>query len=116
MVGGKAEDGSLSLQEKVIREQLQILDTLHGEIKRRSSHMIDINAKFGFLTMMELLMDSNKDEDIDSAIELLTATYVDIPAENLVRRVRRHIISFETQIGERVEHWNSLDFLQWLVK
>ena len=40
--------------------------------------MIDVNAKFGFLTKMELLMDSNKDEDIDSAIELLTATYVDI--------------------------------------
>ena len=53
MVGGNADDGSLSLQEKVIREQLQILDTLHGEIKWRSSHMIDINAKFGFLTMME---------------------------------------------------------------
>ena len=52
-------------------------------------------------------MDSNKDEDIDSAIELLTATYVDISAENLkneVRRVRRHIRSFETQIGEMVGH------------
>ena len=29
-----------------IREQLQIMDTLHGEIKRRTSHMIDVNAKF----------------------------------------------------------------------
>ena len=64
-------------------------------------------------------MDSNKDEDIDSAVELLTATYFDKSAENLkneVRRVRRHIRSFETQIGEMVGHWNSLNLLQCFVK
>ncbi|KAI6648274.1 Zinc finger MYM-type protein 1 [Oopsacas minuta] len=118
MMGEDADDVSLSLQEEVAREQLQIMDTLHGEIKRRTSHMIDVNAKFGFLTKMELLMDSNKDKDIDSAIELLTAIYFDISAENLkneVRRVRRHIRSFEMQTGEMVGHWNSLDLLQWLV-
>ena len=119
MMGEDADDVSLSLQGEVVREQIQKMDTLHGEIKRRTSHMIDVNAKFGFLTKMELLMDSNKDEDIDSAIELLTATYVNISAENVkneVCRVRLHIRSFETQTGEMVGHWNSLDLLQWLVK
>ena len=41
-----------------------------------------------------------------------------VSAENLKNEVRRvrHIRSFETQIGEMVGHWNSLDLLQWLMK
>ena len=50
--------------------------------------MIDVNSEFGFLTKMELLMDSNKDEDIESAIELLTGTrdFFNIGTVNFVLR------------------------------
>ena len=51
--------------------------------------MLDVNASFGFLAKMEFLMDSTKDEDIDSAIDLLTTTYVDISAQELKNEVRR---------------------------
>ena len=119
MPGENADDVGLSLQMEVRREQLQIMDTLHEEMDRRSSHMLEVNARFGFLTNMELLMDSNKDDDIGSAIDLLTATYTDISGEELmneVRRLRRHIKSFETQTGETVETWTALDLIQWVVK
>ena len=48
MMGGNADDVSLSLQEEVIREQLQIIDTLHGEIKRRTNDMIDVTPSSDF--------------------------------------------------------------------
>ena len=94
-------------------------DGLHQEMQERTGHMMGVNTMFGFLTNMEYFMDSNKDEDIDSAIDLLTSTYTDIIAEgfkNEVRRVRRHITSFKMQTGEAVDDWNALNFLQWLVK
>ena len=46
------------------------MDTLYGEMKRRSSQRLEVNARFGFLTKIEFLMDSIKNEDIDSAIHL----------------------------------------------
>ena len=54
---------------------------------------MEVNGKFGFLTKMERLMDSTKDEDIDPAIDpvidpaidpaidLFIQTYVDIAAQ-----------------------------------
>ena len=75
MVGENADDIGLSLQAEVRREQLLIMDTLYGEVKRRSSHRLDVNARFGFLTKMEFLMDST--------------TYVDISAQELKNEVRR---------------------------
>ena len=48
--GRNAEDAGLSLQADVKREQLQIIDRLHGEIRKRTNHMLDVNDKFGFLT------------------------------------------------------------------
>ena len=39
-------------------------------MKRRSSQRLEVNARFGFLTKIEFLMDSIKNEDIDSAIHL----------------------------------------------
>ena len=56
------------------REQQQIIDRLHGEIRNRTNHMMDVNDKFGFLTNMGRLMDSANDEGIDSAIDRLTPT------------------------------------------
>ena len=35
---------------------------------------------------------------------------------NEVRRLRRHIKSFETQTGETVETWTALDLIQWVDK
>ena len=34
------------------------MDTLYGEMKRRSSQRLEVNARFGFLTKIEFLMDS----------------------------------------------------------
>ena len=74
MEGENAEDAGLSLHADVMREQLQIIDRLHGEIRNRTNHMMDVNDKFGFLTNMERLMDSASDEGIDSAIDRPTPT------------------------------------------
>ena len=66
VTAGGGEDVGLSLQAEARREQHQIVARLHGEMRNRTSHTMEVNDKFGFLTKMEHLMDSTKVDDIDS--------------------------------------------------
>ena len=66
MVGKNADDDGISLQAEVRQEQLQIMDKLFEEMKRRSSHMLYVNARFGFLTKLELLMDQGRGHQFDN--------------------------------------------------
>ena len=52
---GDAEDAGLSLQTETRREQLQIIDRLHGVMRNRTSRTMVENDKFGVLTKMKRL-------------------------------------------------------------
>ena len=72
MPGKNVADAGLSWQEDIKREQLEILDRLREEIISRTQQIKDINAKFGFLTTIDFLLDPANDTDIVERVHILT--------------------------------------------
>ena len=79
------ETPKISLQAGMRRDNFRIIARLQGELRNRTTHMMEMNDTFGFLPKM----DSTKDEDIDSAIKQLSHTYVGIVADGMNGEDRR---------------------------
>ena len=79
--------------------------------------MMCYHNKVRVFAQIERLVDSTKDEDIDSVIDRLTQTYVDIAAEEIQGKVHRGDVTSgatkQTQDRWRAAGMGSTSFSGW---
>jgi hypothetical protein len=119
MCGENSRDCGLSLKEEMSRQQLEILDRLQEEINRRFNHLHHVNANFGFLSNISILLDGSNDERIDANIHSLCTFYDELSEDDFkeeVRRLRRHIKCVPEDAAPSVIKWTALEMLKWILK
>lgn len=119
MSGEKSIDSGLNLIQETRREQLEAVDKLTSELKKRTLQMNILHELFAFL-QIQILLDAEKDEFIVRNIQHLCEKYSELNASAMiaeVHRIRRHISLFkEVHPEENIFAWTTLELLSWIIK
>lgn len=119
MDGENSCDAGLTLIQETSREQLEAIDQLQAEIKKRTTQMNTLHQRFAFL-QIQTLLDTKKDDFIKKQIQHTCAQYTELNAASMlteITRLRHHIILYkEVNPDEQVANWSALDLLRWVYK
>ncbi|CAH2252162.1 zinc finger MYM-type 1-like [Pelobates cultripes] len=119
MDGENSCDAGLTLIQETSREQLEAIDQLQAEIKKRTTQMNTLHQRFAFL-QIQTLLDTKKDDFIKKQIQHTCAQYPELNAASMlteITRLRDHIILYkEVNPDEQVANWSALDLLRWVYK
>ncbi|KAJ1090224.1 hypothetical protein NDU88_003359 [Pleurodeles waltl] len=119
MDGENSCDAGLTLIQETSREQLEAIDQLQAEIKKRTTQMNTLHQRFAFL-QIQTLLDTGKDDFIKKQIQHTCAQYTELNAASMlteITRLRHHIILYkEVNPDEQVANWSALDLLRWVYK
>ncbi|KAJ1198369.1 hypothetical protein NDU88_002210 [Pleurodeles waltl] len=119
MDGENSCDAGLTLIQETSREQLEAIDQLQAEIKKRTTQMNTLHQRFAFL-QIQTLLDTGKDDFIKKQIQHTCAQYTELNAPSMlteITRLRHHIILYkEVNPDEQVANWSALDLLRWVYK
>ncbi|KAJ1113301.1 hypothetical protein NDU88_001553 [Pleurodeles waltl] len=117
MDGENSCDAGLTLIQESSREQLEAIDQLQAEIKKRTTQMNTLHQRFAFL-QIQTLLDTGKDDFIKKQIQHTCAQYTELNAPSMlteITRLRHHIILYkEVNPDEQVANWSALDLLRWV--
>ncbi|XP_069077657.1 zinc finger MYM-type protein 1-like [Pleurodeles waltl] len=119
MDGENSCDAGLTLIQETSREQLEAIDQLQAEIKKRTTQMNTLHQRFAFL-QIQTLLDTGKDDFIKKQIQHTCAQYTELNAPSMlteITRLRHHIILYkEVNPDEQFANWSALDLLRWVYK
>ncbi|KAJ1101702.1 hypothetical protein NDU88_006767 [Pleurodeles waltl] len=119
MDGENSCDAGLTLIQETSREQLEAIDQLQAEIKKRTTQMNTLHQRLAFL-QIQTLLDTGKDDFIKKQIQHTCAQYTELNAPSMlteITRLRHHIILYkEVNPDEQVANWSALDLLRWVYK